>query len=323
MWDFFSDVRATVRQAVAPRGCGATGEPRHHNQVQQPFASDDTGVGDYLSDWWGTINKTAMTLLQNAFGTLGSDASDEPLPLLLRLSPQQRKALSPDEIIRGVSEAVSVIAIRSDAAHKEACFLLSLSFEEQIAHTSDFLDCHHWWEQLVNRRLTLFQEILQDCKCPPESDDAQTIRLLTQRIHAIRDKCAQDMEAIASRGCILRDERYDALSRPFGSTESNTMLPEDYQIETTYVTKNNNTDDQQSNDFTTTYTLRNTTNDNRRVTDNNQRKVKDNNVKSFHKEKEARHLAEEEARRLAEEEARRLAEEEARRLAEGGSTSPG
>ncbi|RNF27313.1 vesicular transport-associated repeat protein [Trypanosoma conorhini] len=320
LWDFFSDVQATVRQAIAPRGESAAGEPRPHDPREQPLLSGVTGIGDRLSGWWGTVNKTATTLLQNALGASGSEADDEPPPLLLRLTPQQRAALPLDELIRGVSEAVSLIAIRSDGAHKEARFLLSLSLEEQVAHTSDFLSCYHWWERLVNRRLAMCQEILQDCRCPPDCDDAHTIRLLSQRIHAIRDKCARDMAAIASRGCLLRDERYDVLDKPLTTEKLNPHEGDQDQKTTSIFPTDSIARRQQSRDLGGNDVLQNATSDKQQEAENKQKEGVSNTLDGPHTEEARRKAEAEEALRLAEEaeEARRLAEEaeEARRLAE-------
>ncbi|KAF8301699.1 hypothetical protein TcYC6_0051600 [Trypanosoma cruzi] len=326
MWSLIKDVRGTVRQAVAPRKERSNEELRSHDERQQPLSSGLAGVGDFLSGWWDTINKKTKSFLQDALGTSDIDAYDEPLPLLLRLTPEQREAMHVDEIIREISEAVSVIAIRSDRVHREACFLLSLSLEEQIAHTSDFINCYDWWEKLVNRRLSSCQEILHHCQCPPESEESHTICLLTQRIHSIREKCTQDMATIASRGRILRDERYDFLEKiPCGDQTKETTYKR-HQVKKTGITEESISRISQHDEFNKEDMLRQLTDKRIPKEGNKLRKTTNNHTNStntkeeahifFQEEAEARRLAEEESRRLAEEaESRRLAEE-ARRLAE-------
>ncbi|RNC55937.1 Tb-291 membrane-associated protein-like [Trypanosoma cruzi] len=329
MWSLIKDVRGTVRQAVAPRKERSNEELRSHDERQQPLSSGLAGVGDFLSGWWDTINKKTKSFLQDALGTSDIDAYDEPLPLLLRLTPEQREAMHVDEIIREISEAVSVIAIRSDRVHREACFLLSLSLEEQIAHTSDFINCYDWWEKLVNRRLSSCQEILHHCQCPPESEESHTICLLTQRIHSIREKCTQDMATIASRGRILRDERYDFLEKiPCGDQTKETTYKR-HQIKKTGITEESISRINQHDEFNKEDMLRQLTDKRIPKEGNKLRKTTNNHTNStntkdeahifFQEEAEARRLAEEaESRCLAEEaESRRLAEEaESHRLAE-------
>ncbi|RNC41790.1 vesicular transport-associated repeat protein, partial [Trypanosoma cruzi] len=305
MWSLIKDVRGTVRQAVAPRKERSNAELRSHDERQQPLSSGLAGVGDFLSGWWDTINKKTKSFLQDTLGTPDIDAYDEPLPLLLRLTYEQREAMHVDEIIREISEAVSVIAIRSDTVHREARFLLSLSLEEQIAHTSDFINCYDWWEKLVNRRLSSCQEILRNCQCPPESEESHTIFLLNQRIHSIREKCTQDMATIASRGRILRDERYDFLEKiPCGDQTKQTKYMR-HQIKKTGITEESISRINQHDEFNKEDILRQLTdkriqkkgNDLRKTTNSTNTKEEAN---ISVKEAEARRLAEEaEVRRLA------------------------
>ncbi|EKF33326.1 vesicular transport-associated repeat protein, putative [Trypanosoma cruzi marinkellei] len=299
MWSLIKEVRGTVRQAVAPRKERSNDELRSHDERQQSLSASLAEVGDLLSGWWDTINKKTRSFLQDALGTSDGDAYDEPLPLLLRLTPEQREAMHVDEIIRGISEAVSVIAILSDRAQREARFLLSLSLEEQIAHTSDFLNCYDWWEKLVNRRLSSCQEILHHCQCPPESEEFHTICLLTQRIHSIREKCTQDMATIASRGRILRDERYDLVEKIPCGDQTNETPYKRHQMDKTDINEESINTINYHDEFKKEDILRHLTDKRIRKEGSKLTKTTNNNTNSTNTKGEARILVQKaEARRL-------------------------
>ncbi|KEG14327.1 vesicular transport-associated repeat protein [Trypanosoma grayi] len=329
MWGFFNEVRAAVRQTIAPTA-GTNGEEQKQGERQQPPPPLPklTEIGDRLSEWWDILSVAASTAVQNAMGDSTSDGSNEPPPPLLRLSVEERAGLPSDELFRGLTEAVSIIAARSNEAHKEARFLLSLSLEEQIAHTSDFLNCYQWWEKLVNKRLAICQEIVEEYKRLPEREPDSTILLLTQRIHGIRAKCLEDMANIAARGRLLREERYDFLNLPNSGgrepadsahKQAPALHPQTAasKIKPTEAKKEDKHDTKRENDYSDSHsTIQLEVQDKaQKLNEDTSPHLHDGQIRRQAGE-EARHLVEEEARLLAEEEARRKAQEEARRHAE-------
>ncbi|ORC88235.1 vesicular transport-associated repeat protein, partial [Trypanosoma theileri] len=327
MWGFFNDVKEAVRQTIVPKS-----EEVNDSQQAEPQLGpipSITNIGDRLTTFLSTINTAASTIIKNTLGDSTEDPNNDPPPPLLRLTDEQRSALPPDELFRGLSEAVSIINTRSDMALTEARFLLSISLEEQIAHTNDFLNCYNWWEQLVNKRLTACQVILMEYSRLPGCESETTIQQLNQRIQDIRTKCTQDMALIAAKGRLLRDERYDILNATseWYSPHSDNPIKEDqierkhqpqYPTDTTPFNKDGMSIIPNNKEKINTANQEETKPETEKVEEEKEPKLAEEEARSPAEAEEARRLAEEqEARRLDEEEARRLAEEEeARRLAE-------
>ncbi|GET91571.1 membrane associated protein-like protein, partial [Leishmania tarentolae] len=219
MWSFLNNVRESVRQVVAPPPSAAsaasstiTTTPTTTNTREVGFeeALDQLTTG--LLCLWRKVDQTATKVLHQAFN---GDVSlrEETLSRLFQMPEKARASLSQDELLELLIDAISQATDRTQQALDEANFLLSLGIEEQIAHTKDYVGCYEWWDRTVNRRLLVCQDLLQTRFTDTSSTPAQmeTVMALSAQMSAIRHISTQPMAAIAARGRLLEDERYDLI----------------------------------------------------------------------------------------------------------------
>ncbi|KAL7709617.1 Membrane associated protein-like protein [Lotmaria passim] len=212
MWGFLSDVRESVRQVMAPppSSTGNTAATASHSSGIEERVS---GLTTELFRLWNKVNRTASQMLRETLDG-AMPLKEETMPPLFALSDEQRAALSTEELTKLLVDGVTQTTSRAHDALDEAGFLLSLSIEEQIAHTNDYVACYEWWDRTVNRRLITCQEIMQS-RFGLATDATAQQRAVVERVagqmDAIRRESTQPMAAIAARGRLLKDERYDLL----------------------------------------------------------------------------------------------------------------
>ncbi|KPA84810.1 Membrane associated protein-like protein, partial [Leptomonas pyrrhocoris] len=217
MWGFLSDVRESVRQVVAPppgaassngNSGGGTSGAANASRIEETVS----GLTAQLFRLWGRVNSTASHALHEAFDE-AVPLREESVPPLFTLSAEQRAVLSTEELLSLLADGVRQTADRARCALDEASFLLDLSIEEQIAHTDDYVACYEWWDRAVNRRLLTCQGIIQTRLTPSETSAEQGVIVarLARQMEAIWRDSTQPMAAVAARGRLLKDERYDLL----------------------------------------------------------------------------------------------------------------
>ncbi|CBZ36971.1 membrane associated protein-like protein, partial [Leishmania donovani] len=219
MWSFLNDVRESVRQVVAPpprmssaASSTTTAMPMTANAREMGFEEAVDQLTTGLLSLWRKVDQTATKVLRQAFDGAVS-LREEAVPQLFTLTAEARASLSEDELLELLIDAVSQATDRTHQALDEANFLLSLGIEEQIAHTKDYAGCYEWWDRTVNRRLIVCQEVLQarfaDTSSTPQH--MATVMALRAQMDVIRRASTQPLAAVAARGRLLEDERYDLL----------------------------------------------------------------------------------------------------------------
>ncbi|CAJ08754.1 membrane associated protein-like protein [Leishmania major strain Friedlin] len=219
MWSFLNDVRESVRQVVAPppsrssiasTTTTATSTTANTREMGFEEAVDQLTTG--LLYLWRKADQAASKVLRQAFDGAVS-LREEATPRLFTVTAEARASLSEGELLELLIDAVSQATDRTHQALDEANFLLSLGIEEQIAHTKDYAGCYQWWDRTVNRRLIVCQELLQarfaDASSTPQH--LATVMALRTQIDVIRRASTQPLAAVAARGRLLEDERYDLL----------------------------------------------------------------------------------------------------------------
>ncbi|SYZ68750.1 membrane_associated_protein-like_protein [Leishmania braziliensis MHOM/BR/75/M2904] len=219
MWGFLSDVRESVRQVVAPSpgvsNAASAAVPSVTSTTTNLREMDFEGAVDQVTTGllrlWRKVDQTASKVLRQAFDGVFSPR-EEAVPRLFTLKAEALASLPQDELLDIIRDAISQTNDRMHQALNEANFLLSLGIEEQIAHTNDYTGCYEWWDRTVNRRLIVCQDLLQ-ARFNTSSTQKQlsTVMALRAQMAAIRDASTQPMAAIAARGRLLEDERYDLL----------------------------------------------------------------------------------------------------------------
>ncbi|CAJ1034190.1 hypothetical protein Q4I30_006732, partial [Leishmania utingensis] len=220
MWGFLSDVRESVRQVVAPSpgvsNAASAAVPSVTSTTTNLREMDFEGAVDQVTTGllrlWRKVDQTASKVLRQAFDGAFSPR-EEAVPRLFTLTAEALASLPQDELLDIIRDAISQTNDRMHQALNEANFLLSLGIEEQIAHTNDYTGCYEWWDRTVNRRLIVCQDLLQARFTNTSSTQKQlsTVMALRAQMAAIRDASTQPMAAIAARGRLLEDERYDLL----------------------------------------------------------------------------------------------------------------
>ncbi|KPI83678.1 membrane associated protein-like protein, partial [Leptomonas seymouri] len=232
MWGFLSDVRESVRQVIAPppgasrssgegsasnSATGTSGTAVAGAELTNMNGAEETvsGLTTELFRLWGKVNKAAFQVLHEAIdGTV--PPKEENTPPIFALSAEQRAALPTEELLKLLEDGITWTTDRACEALNEAEFLLSLGIEEQIAHTNDYVACYEWWNRTVSQRLITCQEIIQLRLEPSGATAEQRARVacLTKQMETIRRDSTQPLAAVAARGRLLKDERYDLLRSP-------------------------------------------------------------------------------------------------------------
>ncbi|KAG5494783.1 hypothetical protein JIQ42_02398 [Leishmania sp. Namibia] len=237
MWDFLSNVRESVRQIVAPlpsesstASVAATFTPTTKSGRESGLEETVDQLTTGLFRLWRKVDETASKVLSEAFDG-AAPLRDEAVPRLFSLTAEARASLPQDELLELLMDAVSQANSRTHQALDEANFLLSLGIEEQIAHTSDYGVCYDWWNRTVNRQLIACHDLLQsrftNTSCTPRQ--LETVSALRAQMETMRNASTQPMAAVAARGRLLEDERYDLLaSLP-------TMFPIAESVQTAHV----------------------------------------------------------------------------------------
>ncbi|KAG5495540.1 hypothetical protein GH5_03203 [Leishmania sp. Ghana 2012 LV757] len=220
MWDFLSNVRESVRQIVAPLPSESSTASVTATFTPTTKSGRESGLEETVDQLttgffrlWRKVDETASKVLSEAFDG-ATPLRDEAVPRLFSLTAEARASLPQDELLELLIDAVSQANSRTHQALDEANFLLSLGIEEQIAHTSDYGVCYDWWNRTVDRQLIACHDLLQSRFTNTSSTPRQleTVSALRAQMEAMRNASTQPMAAVAARGRLLEDERYDLLA---------------------------------------------------------------------------------------------------------------
>ncbi|KAG5496288.1 hypothetical protein JKF63_02589 [Porcisia hertigi] len=228
MWGFLNNVRESLRHVVAPpptanharsAAAATTSTPPTTNVEEKGLEQTLDQLTAGVFRVWHKLDQTATKLFTQALDS-AAPLREDATPKLFSLTADACASLPDEDLLELLVDAVSQTSDCARQALDEANFLLSLGVEEQIAHTTDYLGCYKWWDHTVNRRLLVCQNLMKDRFTDAATTTpahVETVRTVYERIEKIRHSSTAPMAAVAARGRLLEDERYDLL-KSFPST---------------------------------------------------------------------------------------------------------
>ncbi|EAN80495.1 Tb-291 membrane associated protein, putative [Trypanosoma brucei brucei TREU927] len=212
MWNFLIDIKNAARRTVAPTRDELAAAPEQKQQRSAAMSSGFSLLEEHVVGWMNKLTSSPVVLDSGAGSAELAGEYEKPPPLLC-LAEEKRTSLEPEELFRYITESVSLITLTSKRIHGEAQFLLQLSLEEKITHTSDFLSVYTWWEDAVDQRLRKCELIFEEYKVQPGLINVENIVHLQQRINSIWETCTADMGTVKKIGTLLREEKYDLINQ--------------------------------------------------------------------------------------------------------------